>query len=140
VASNVENGTWRRDVATRRGDERDVATRRRRNFHRAFGRPERKHELLWFSYEVASDVENGTWRRDATWRGDLDATWWDVSSVSRDLATGNVTQHGAERLKNARSLEMLKREGVLPVFLHLPLPPSKSLKITAISAALGPRT
>jgi hypothetical protein len=92
-----------------------VATRR--NFHRAFGRPERKHEFLW---------EDATWRRGvanvdgcdvATRRGDVAvrrrdvATRWDVSSVPRDLATGNVTRHGAERLKNARSLAMLKGIG-----------------------------
>jgi hypothetical protein len=50
-----------------------------------------------------------TWRRDET-RRDV-VTWRDVSSVPRVFATGNGTQHGAERLKNARSLEMLKRKG-----------------------------
>jgi hypothetical protein len=56
--------------------------------------------------DVDLDLD-ATWRRGAgSWRGA--GTWRDVSSVLRDLATGNVTQRGAKRLKNARSLAMLK--------------------------------
>jgi hypothetical protein len=52
-----------------------------------------------------------TWRRGAGSRRRGAGSWWDVSSVLRDLATGNVTQRGAKRLKNARSLAMLKGIG-----------------------------
>jgi hypothetical protein len=50
--------------------------------------------------DVDLDLD-ATWRRGAgSWRGA--GTWRDVSSVLRDLATGNVTQRGAKRQEISR--------------------------------------
>jgi hypothetical protein len=67
-----------------------------------------------------------TWRRDLqrgagsrpTWRrveANVAGSWWDVSSVQRDPAAGNVTQREAKRLKNTRALVKFRRN-FLPVF------------------------
>jgi hypothetical protein len=56
---------------------------------------------------VEAGAARGRGRRGAgLWRGA--GSWRDVSSVQRDHATGNVTQRGAKRQKNARLLAMLK--------------------------------
>jgi hypothetical protein len=112
--------------------------------------------ILYMSHGVASNVggtDRPTW---AMWACATDRPTWAMWACSTDrptwttwatlgvggtsrllrstctLVTGKGTQHGAERLKNARTLGTLKEEKVLPVHSGLCLLPNhwNCLKVT----------